>query len=249
MIWVDTDIALGTPSGDVDDGFALAAIAVGRGVAGVSCVSGNTDGSSARDAAARLLERCDLEDVRIVDEEGAPAAIARLPEGTSVVAIGPPTNLVKAIDLDPSLPARIDVRVVGTVIDRVRSPILPYFCLNFRRDPAATARFFASRWRSLTVFPLDVVRRLTVDRARLAVLGARGPVGAYLEAGSIRWLRRAPLRYGAPRFPVWDLVAALDALDALPGAAFVHEGGRRVLHSFDERRAWDVFLEILSGGI
>src|SRR5437773_7361839 len=60
-IWVDTDVALGAPRGDVDDGFALAAVALAdrEGAAvleGVSVVSGNTQGTTAFQAARALLE-------------------------------------------------------------------------------------------------------------------------------------------------------------------------------------------------
>ena len=57
-IWIDTDVALGSSSGDVDDGFAITAVAQAAKkrpeeveLLGVSVVSGNTDAKTAEDAA------------------------------------------------------------------------------------------------------------------------------------------------------------------------------------------------------
>ncbi len=57
-IWVDTDVALGGAHGDVDDGYALAAVARAPGVEllGVSTVFGNTRAGIAADCARRLLQ-------------------------------------------------------------------------------------------------------------------------------------------------------------------------------------------------
>src|SRR6476661_5886244 len=60
-IWVDTDVALGARRGDVDDGFALAAIlAAARRekveLAGVSTVFGNTNAAESQRCARALCE-------------------------------------------------------------------------------------------------------------------------------------------------------------------------------------------------
>src|SRR5262249_57733368 len=68
-IWVDTDIALGAPEGDVDDGFALAAIAVAHRkglieLLGVSTVFGNTTAARSQGCAREMLRRAGV-DVRL----------------------------------------------------------------------------------------------------------------------------------------------------------------------------------------
>lgn len=254
-IWVDTDIALGARRGDVDDGFALAAVALaakqgqqGRRpleLVGVSSVSGNTDGRTAARAARDLLEVIGgrAGRVPVVDECDAPEAMAELADGASVLAIGPPTNLVRAASVDPGFPSRVEVRVVGSVLDRRRHPLLGFFCLNFRRDPEATASLFRLRWRRRLVFPLDVVRRLRFDAGDLDKIRASSPLGGYLAEHSARWLRRAPLRYLSASFPVWDLVAALHAIGDLPGVRVVPETERIV--AFDVDGARRVFFHML----
>ena len=125
-IWLDTDLALGAPAGDVDDAFALAAAVLaarngGPPLLGVSAVSGNTDGVTAHGATRSLLEVLGSE-APAVSESDAPAALLRLPKGASVVAIGPPSNLVRAARQDPGFPGRALVRVVGRVVRPLRHP-------------------------------------------------------------------------------------------------------------------------------
>lgn len=239
-IWVDTDVALGAARGDVDDGFALAAVAraAPERLLGVSAVSGNTDADTARRCADRLLGLLGAGDA-CVSETDAPRALAALPACTSVVAIGPPANLVRAAQLDPDFPSRVSVRVVGRVQRPLRHPLLPLFDLNFR---GARARpFWRLSFRERRVFPLDVVYGLRFGAADLDRLAVSGPVGEHLARHSRRWLARAPLRYLRASFPAWDLVAALDAVGRLPAAAF--EGGR--LAAFDAATAKRTFFELV----
>jgi len=237
-LWVDTDLALGAPHGDVDDGFALAA---GSRLLGVSAVSGNTDGATAHACADRLLGVAGVDCPRVTEGE-APGRLVRLPPGTSVLAIGPPSNLLRAAEIDPGFPERVEVRVVGRVRNRLRNPLLPLCDLNFRSRSAQ--RFWRLKFRSLRVFPLDVVKRLRFDAADLARLES-SRVGAYLARHSRRWLTRARRRL-LRSFPVWDLVPALDAVERLPGAVF--EGSPGVaLTDFDVVAARAAFFQLLAG--
>lgn len=246
-IWVDTDIALGARRGDVDDGFALAAVvrAVQKqserwGLAGVSTVAGNTDAETACRCTRDLLAQCGIEYEPLLGLAAA-QAIARLPDGASLLALGPLTNIRQALELDPALPQRVSLRVVATVRDRRRHPLLGFFCLNFRRDRQAARRIMRAGFRELRVFPLDVVSRLRIGRRQLDELSACSSLGAYLARHSRRWLRQAPWRYASFSFPLWDLVAALDAIDALPDARFDAD----CLEAFDAHLAWDAFLALM----
>jgi inosine-uridine nucleoside N-ribohydrolase len=245
-IWVDTDVALGTPRGDVDDGFALAALlAADVELLGVSAVAGNTDAASAFDAAAAMLRLYPARaGLPLVRQQEAPARIAALPAGTALLALGPLTSVAAAVGLDPGLPQRCSLRVVGTIRSPWRAPHLRLFHdLNFRRDGGIGRSMLALPWRELRVFPLDVIRTLTLgprDLARLTRDG--GEVGAHLAAGARRWLRRPPLSIVSRPFPAWDLVAALDAAGLLPAARF--HGGRLV--EFDALVARERLHRLLS---
>ena len=248
-LWLDTDLALGAPAGDVDDGFALAAAVLaarqgGPRLLGVSAVSGNTDGVTAHRAIRSLLEVL-CSDAPAVSESEAPGALLRLPPGASVVAIGPPSNLVRAARQDPGFPGRVEVRVVGRVLRRLRHPVLPFLDLNFRTDPVATRAFWALPWRAVRVFPLDVVGDLRCEGRDLEWLEATGVAGAYLARHSRRWLRRALFVHLARSFPIWDLPAALDAVGLLPGSVW-GEGQPAWLRRLDVARARKAFFGLFA---
>jgi inosine-uridine nucleoside N-ribohydrolase len=219
-LWVDTDIALGAARGDVDDGFALAAVlgAVRRGevsLLGVSTVSGNVDAATAADCARHL---CAAAGVSVVVAQGVQGAarIAAAQPGTMIVALGPLTNLAAACRADPGLPPRAGLAVVGgNLSSGGRVPPLWPFEFNLTRDRAATREVFGLHWERLTLYPLDVVRRLRVGGARLEELAAVSPLGELLADGSRRWLARSRWQHGGRGFPVWDLPAALDSMGAL----------------------------------
>jgi inosine-uridine nucleoside N-ribohydrolase len=246
-LWIDTDVALGAPSGDVDDGFALAALLAAEvELLGISAVAGNTDAESAY-AAARVLRdlfpaRCEVPVLRAGD---AAARISALPAGAELVALGPLANVAAAVRLDPELPRRCTLRVVGTIRRPWRVPHLRLFHdLNFRRDGGAARALLRLPWRELRVFPLDTLRRLKLGAGDLGRLRRDGgAVGTHLANGARRWLRRKPLPFLSRPFPVWDLVAALDAAGLLPAARFA---GNELI-AFDELVAKERLFRLLAG--
>ncbi len=228
LLWLDTDVALGSPHGDVDDGFALAALLAGARaglarLAGVSSVGGNTTAAVAERCARSLCERdgwrgpvvlgADPGSARNGPGRGAAEALARLPEGAEIVALGPLTNVDRALEIDPTLPERTVLSAVGGNLSSrgFLPPLWPYE-FNFARDRAAATRVLSAPWRQVFLFPLDVVSGLRADRRVLDEVGAASPVGALLAAGSRRWLTRARWVHLSRSFPVWDLPAALHAL-------------------------------------
>jgi inosine-uridine nucleoside N-ribohydrolase len=247
-LWIDTDVALGATRGDVDDGFALAALV--RAVrapgcewtlAGVSAVAGNTDAATAAACARALLAALGAS-VPVFEQSQAASALAGLPTGASLVALGPLTNVAAALAEDPTLTARIELRIVGSVLRPWRHPVYRLSDLNLRRDGAAARRVLAAPLQR-RLFPLDVVQALRIGGPDLERLAAGGPAGAYLAQHSQRWLRRSRLRNLGRGFPAWDLVPALDAVGRLPGARF--EGDRLV--GFDVPGARDELFALLAG--
>ena len=269
-IWVDTDIALGAPRGDVDDGFALAALGAAHRqgsveLVGVSTVFGNATAPISEACARELLRRAgaDVPVVRGAEraEESTPAAERIVEAGRNnieIVAVGPLTNLAAACRRDPGLAGRASLRAVGgNLSSRGFLPPLWPFEFNFARD-RQSARFALSLpWRRLTLFPLDVVRRLAVGAEELNELEKTSDLGKYLAAHSRRWLRRARWRHLGRRFPLWDLPAALDAARLLDSAIEVRRlapGARRLLAQpgplaclarFDPPAAWEEFLGLV----
>ena len=211
----------------------------GARLLGISSVAGNTDAATAFATTRALLSRIPgAEAVAVVPAGEAAERIAALPSGSSLLALGPLTNLAAAARLDPELPSRVTLRLVGTVSAPSRFPLRALRDLNLRRDRAAAHALLALAWRRLLVFPLDVVRALRLGADDLARLEREaGPLGAWLAGGAGRWRREQRWRQRGGRFRVSDVVAALDAVNELPGARF--EGGRLV--GFDAATARERF--------
>jgi inosine-uridine nucleoside N-ribohydrolase len=228
----------------VDDGFALAAVLCSRGVRvlGVSAVAGNTDSRSALVAIAALLDAAGAPHVPVVGAEQASEAMAALRQGAEILALGPLTNVAGALAKDPHLADRTGLRLVSRVLRPARHPLLTLLDLNRRKDPQALGRCLEKPWARRRVFPLDVVRRLTMGAEDLLSISETGRLGAYLAEHSWRWLRRARLRHLAASFPAWDLVPALDLVGDLPRARFGDDGW---LNEFDPAAAKSAFLERL----
>ncbi len=267
LLWLDTDVALGSPRGDVDDGFALAAVLAGTGaglarLGGVSTVGGNTGAVVAERCARALCERdgwdgpvvlgADPGSARNGPGRAAAEALARLPEGAEIVALGPLTNVARALEIDPTLPERARLRAVGGNLSSrgFLPPFWPYE-FNFARDRKSARQVLCAPWRQLVLFPLDVVSGLRADRCLLNDLGAASPVGASLAAGSRRWLIRARWLRLSGSFPVWDLPAALHALglpvgqiSARPAPASLE----RLLGGVPRRALWLSSLDIGAAG-
>jgi len=244
-LWIDTDNALGADRGNVDDGLAVAALLGSRArVAGISCVAGNTEAAWVLAATRALLERIPgTSRLPLLAAGEAPAHIATLPDATSLLALGPLTNVAAAARLDPTLPARCTLRVVATLNAPWRSPVRALRDLNVRRDRAAARVVLALPWRRLVVFPLDVVRALRLGEDDLARLERdAGELGSWLARGAEGWRREQRWRQRGGRFRVSDVVAALDAAGELPGARYA--GGRLV--AFDPAAARERFHALVA---
>jgi inosine-uridine nucleoside N-ribohydrolase len=248
-LWIDTDIALGATRGDVDDGWALAALiraaerSKGRiKIVGISACDGNTDAATAFDCAARLLTAMQQNHLLLVPRAEAAAHIARLGTGSQIVALGPLTNIATALDIDATLATRSSVVTVGGVLHwtSFRRRLSD---LNISRNRHA-ATLVHENFLHAQRYPLDVIDQLKLDVPSMARIAHSGAAGMYLARHSARWLRGARWRHGRAAFPVWDLVAALGAIDQLPDATFDHTNR---LIAFDAARTWAHVESLLAG--
>ena len=201
-LFIDSDNAMGSTSGDVDDGLALAAlIRSGAPIAAIAAVGGNTTEPLAHDnnvALARLLG-CN---VPLLPSTKAKPQLASF-KGR-VVALGPLTNVAEA-----RRAAEIIV-VGGNFTSRGRWPPFWPFEFNLTKDREASRQVFASD-RPLTIFPLDIARRMTVTAADLESVD--GPLGDYFRTHSRRWFTHLHRVRRTNQFPVYDLLAALYAIE------------------------------------
>ena len=259
---VQTDNALGSPRGDVDDAFALAALFRGGvEIAALASVFGNTseqDAFANNGALARVAgwRGTQIRGAARAGETGS--ALERhlvANPGTRVLALGPLTDVAAALYAG----ARIEetVLVGANLSSRGRWPPVWPFEYNLVKDRSATSTVFASG-TSLVIVPLDVAKALRMRSTDLAPLA--GPLGAHLREGSRRWIRRARVLTLASSVPVWDLVAAMWVVDpslfrveerrAVAHASGWIEFGRgrsvRVVAGFDSAAVWSRFAALLA---
>ncbi len=249
MFFIDADNALGSPSGDVDDAYAIAAmVRSGAEIAAISSVGGNTPEPLAYENNARLARLLGWHGPILRGSEAR--SVLRTFPGR-ILALGPLTNVVVAT-------AASEVMIVGaTLHTRGRWPGFWPHEFNLTQDRAATRKVFDSAL-PLTFFPLDVVRMLSIRKRELDAI--EGELGDVIRKGSARWFRHRLLRKASLRFPMSDLIAALYALDedgltmedttAIMRANTFLEFGKgtrkvRVCTRLDGKKLWERFLVTL----
>jgi inosine-uridine nucleoside N-ribohydrolase len=264
MLLIDTDNAAGSPSGDVDDAFAVAALLrSGLPVAAIASVAGNTSEAQADRNNRVLGDLCGYRGrhLRGVQAGDVPDRIDRAGDlwrdgPLRFLALGPLTNLAALLPVRPAISEVI--LVSGNLTSRGRFPPWWPYEFNLTQDPAATRAVFASDL-PLTVVPLDVARKLRTGPRELEALP--GDLGVFLRRHAARWARRSLRVRGSRLFPVFDLAAAAYAIDPALVAveetrAQVHrnlwvEFGRgrplQVVRALDPEAIWRLFAGIVSG--
>lgn len=98
----------------------------------------------------------------------------------TIVAVGPLTNLARALELDPGLPSLVkEVTIMGGAA-LAPGNITPVAEANIGNDPEAAARVFEAAW-PITLVPLDVTMANRLEEEnRAALLGAPDPLARAL---------------------------------------------------------------------
>ena len=160
--------------------------------------------------------------VRREDTRPAPdliSAMARRHAGRlTLVAVGPLTNLARALQRDPQVVERVErVVVMGGAFGHNghTGNVSPVAEANIAADPHAADLVFGARW-PVTIVGLDVTHQVLLDTAWLDALGRDG--GA--EGGFIRDITRLYESFYAPRtgggIYSHDASAVACALDPAP---------------------------------
>lgn len=259
QIWIDTDNALGAHHGDVDDGWALATLLCAAErrqtyIAGISVCNGNTDAATAYRCTRDLLAMLGANTIPLVLPGDAAVAIAALPSTSLILALGPLTNIAEALVIDPALGRRTSLITVGGVLNcwNIRRRLSD---LNIYRDRQAAVIAHAA-FTHCRRFPLDIIEHLTLDATRMERVASKGSLGNYLASHSQSWLRGARWRHGwwhgwwqlnkPAAFPVWDLVAAMAAMEQLPGARY--NRANQLTH-FDVDATWHIVENLLADNV
>jgi purine nucleosidase len=128
-----------------------------------------------------------------LSDEPAPARIARAAReipGLELIAVGPLTNLARALALDPELPSRVaGLTVMGGHVRQVRigkhvcAPGVDY---NLCSDPEASVAVLGAGFRT-TLVTADVTLATWLDTADVERLAQAGPLARALAAQIRIW--------------------------------------------------------------
>jgi len=233
-LFVEADNGMGSARGDVDDGFAIAALLLhGANVVALASTYGNVAEAEAAANNRSLVEALGAPvpllrgAVRAGDERSETVDwLCAQREPLTVLALGPMTTIAAALARRP-LPIGRIVLVGGDPSSRGRWPPLWPYEFNLRLDRTAAMRVFASD-APITVAPIDVGRRCLLSRDVLAAIPA--PFGAFARRHAERWFARARRWFRADAIRVYDLVAAAvvlrpDTLRVVDTVATMHRRG------------------------
>lgn len=197
-IILDTDLAMGAPGSDIDDGFALALALAEPAVRVelVTTVGGNSDVATSTRLTRELLAVLGRPDLEVVQgaplDEGAAQAIARRvlaePGELTLVCIGPLSNVALALGV-PGVPDALREVVVmgGVFLEQTNVAAMPGE-YNFWCDPVAAQSVLESGAR-LRFVGLDVTRRVRLNRADADALAAGGgQFGRIAAAATHGWI-------------------------------------------------------------
>lgn len=206
VVWIDTDLSLGSPLREVDDAYALllALRSPELRVAGVSTTYGNAPlrattrrtRESLRVFGAQLAVNPGAASARDLGRESAAsdavsAALRR--EKVTYIALGPLTNFATFLRLHPEQANRIEeiVMIAGKTPDASLGfgpeEKFRIHDANLVKDPAAVREVLRSKVPVLLA-PIETSSRLQLDRADLDALAASGAAGKYLAQHSRVWL-------------------------------------------------------------
>jgi inosine-uridine nucleoside N-ribohydrolase len=260
QVYIDTDNAMGSSRGDVDDGFAIAAMLCSQlSVLGISSVSGNTDAFSAHQNNKVLAKITNYKGSLYCGESDSKDLVdfmCKYP-GAKILALGPMTNIANALDNGAQFS---EVIIVGgnSTSKGFLEPIWPME-FNLCKDKKSWIKVFQSDV-PITIVPLNQAKRLRFNSKKLAELNDF-ELGKFLGTYSRRWLIRNRIVKARNWFPIWDLVAAMYLINPadfkiqqvntrLNNRGFLrfNNGHRsvRMINDFDPDLIWKNFCRLLS---
>jgi ribokinase len=156
--------------------------------------------------------------------EDAPEMLVRLarlyPGELRVLAIGPLTNLARALELEPNLPQLVkELTIMGGAV-RAPGNRTPFAEANIANDPEAAAAVFDANW-SFALVPLDVTMSHLFDEThRAALLASPRSVHAALGQMLVTYFDYYETRLGHRASALHDpLAAAIATGDIVPDSA------------------------------
>ncbi|MEU3297045.1 nucleoside hydrolase [Streptomyces longwoodensis] len=143
-------------------------------------------------------------DVQAGPAPEALAAALNEPQGADILALGPLTNIARAVrQLAPSALARHRLFISGGSIKG--GNVTEHAEFNAFADPEALQECLSAGWESLVMIPLEVLEAPRLLPAAVNRIRRTGtPLGAALD----QLERESPRGESKDREPIWDVVAA-----------------------------------------
>ncbi|MEM8635821.1 MAG: nucleoside hydrolase [Pseudomonadota bacterium] len=225
-VWIDTDPAITSGNGEVDDGYALlqALRSPELDVVGVSAVFGNTDIDNTYPMAQEILARAGREDVPVYrghgarGERGANEATDALltaldTSQLTIIALGPLTNVAAALGQTGAELYHVDEivfvggRRVGLEFRATPDQADPFRDLNFELDPEAADELLKLNV-PMTLAGWEVSSTMWLTNDHLETLRRDGDaVAEWLADQSQAWLDNWVANFKAPGFTPFDTLA------------------------------------------
>ena len=224
-ILLDTDLAMGAPGSNIDDGLALALAVADPDIQVdlVTTVAGNTDVDTATRLSRELLERVGREDIDVVRGAAAPllGGLRRTGTGSgsrpgrgrraateilervlaepgelTVVAIGPLTNVALALVLEPAIAAAVDeIVVMGGIFLQHTNDVARPGESNVSADPEA-ANVVLRSGAPVRFVGLDVTRRVRLTREHAVEMAGSGrPFARFAGECALGWIEHNERRH------------------------------------------------------
>jgi inosine-uridine nucleoside N-ribohydrolase len=218
-VWIDTDLALGSPWREVDDGYAvaLALRSPELRIAGISTTSGNARLAVTTRRTRQLLGTFASTLPVYAGEASAHALAAVLRKEKMIyVALGPLTNLAYFLKLHREQANRLEQIII--VAGQSEKDTLGFgprekfriHDANFIKDPEAMRTVLRTQI-PLLIIPIETAARLQLDRQDLDRIEQSEPAGRYLAQRSRVWLwfwQHFVREKGGPIFDALAIVAA-----------------------------------------
>lgn len=225
-VWIDTDPAITSGNGEVDDGFALlqALHSPELDVVGISAVFGNTDLANTYPMAKEIVTRAARADIPVYKGHSAEgqraandataalnAALAEAP--LTIIALGPLTNIAAALSQPGTRLENVKEivfvggRRVGLEFRATPDQETPFRDLNFELDPHAGAELL-NLGVPMTLAGWEVSSQMWLANTHLDMLRAKGNDAVrWLADKSQAWLDNWVANFKAPGFTPFDTLA------------------------------------------
>ena len=253
-VWIDTDVAIGSPFREVDDAFALllTSRSTNLRIAGISTTYGNapltTTTAAAQDLVSRINPRLSpiypgARSRRDLGREtaaaaGLAAALGR-ERNLTYIALGPLTNLatfqlrhrelarrISRVIFLGGMTAETDLRFGAHRHIRIHDA-------NVVKDPEAVRQILRARI-PITLVPIAAASHLRLNGQDLDTIGRNSEAGRYLRQKSRFWLWFWTKFLGTAGAPVFDAGPILAAsapgeIEFIERSAAVNSGGMLIV--------------------